>query len=226
MPVEIPTHLTPELVPLSWLLGTWRGDGRLGQGLADDEHIRMEVSFSQDGLPFLRYEAQSWLIDAEGSVLRPLTRELGFWSLVRDQSDADVGPGMRAAEIVPALKSADEVEALRNESGGFDITATIAHPGGISELYYGTIKGAVIELATDLVMRGKQSKEYTAATRLYGLVNGNLFFRWDVQEGGELKPHASAALSKIADAPGPDGLGSGAPDSESGHDDAAGPSDS
>jgi hypothetical protein len=203
MPIDIPTHLTPELVPLSWLLGTWKGDGRLGQGLAEDEHIRMEVTFSQDGLPFVRYEAQSWIIDADGRELRPLTRESGFWSLVRQQTEADVGPGMRPAEIVPALKSADEVEELRNETGGFDITATIVHPGGIAELYYGTIKGAVIELATDIVMRGQQSKEYTAATRLYGLVNGSLFFRWDVQEGGELKAHASAALAKVNDDAGP-----------------------
>ncbi|MFY9634309.1 MAG: FABP family protein, partial [Cellulosimicrobium cellulans] len=28
MPIEIPTDLTPELVPLSWLIGEWEGSGR------------------------------------------------------------------------------------------------------------------------------------------------------------------------------------------------------
>ncbi|GAA1351266.1 FABP family protein [Falsarthrobacter nasiphocae] len=204
MPVEIPTHLTPELVPLSWLLGTWSGEGRLGAGNEGDERIRQQVTFSQDGLPFLRYEARSWLVDGEGRQIRPLTSEAGFWALDRPMTDADVGPGMRPAEIVPALKSAEEVEELRNEAGGFDITATIVHPGGIAELYYGSIKGAVVELGTDLVMRGRSSKEYAAATRLYGLVNGSLFFRWDVQEDGEMKPHASVAMAKIAEPPAPE----------------------
>lgn len=198
MPVEIPTHLTPELVPLSWLLGTWRGEGKLGQGLEDDAPFRQEVTFSQDGLPFLRYEAVSWLIDDEGAVLRPLSSEVGYWSIDRQLTDADVGPGLTPADIVPEYKSAEEVEALRNETGGFDITATIVHPGGIAELYYGTIKGAVIEMGTDIVMRGQKSKPYTSATRLYGLVNGNLFFRWDVQQDGELAPHASIALEKVS----------------------------
>ena len=32
MPIESPTDLTPELVPLSWLIGEWEGRGRLGIG--------------------------------------------------------------------------------------------------------------------------------------------------------------------------------------------------
>ena len=208
MPIEIPTHLTPELVPLSWLLGTWSGEGRLGEGHEGDARFRQEVTFSQDGLPFLRYEARSWLLDEDGAELRPLTSEAGFWALDRKQTDADVGPGMRPAEIVPELKSADEVEQQRNDSDGFDVTATIVHPGGIAELYYGTVKGAVIELATDVVMRGQNSKEYAAATRLYGLVNGSLFFRWDVQQDGELAAHASVAMSKVQEPASADAEGS------------------
>jgi hypothetical protein len=85
---------------------------------------------------------------------------------------------------VPVLKSADEVEALRNKDGGFDISVSISHPGGISELYYGQIKGPQIQLSTDMVMRGSHSKDYSAATRIFGLVEGNLLWRWDVATGG------------------------------------------
>ncbi|MBW4094120.1 MAG: FABP family protein [Acidobacteria bacterium] len=197
MPIEIPTDLTPELVPLSWLLGTWRGTGRLGAGEADSEHFTQEVTFTSNGLPYLQYSATSWLSDPDGAILRPLAVEVGFWALDRKLNDADGGPGLVPADIVPALTSADEVEKLRNKDGGFDITATISHPGGISELYYGTIDGPKIQLATDAVLRGAGSKDYAAATRIFGLVNGDLFWRWDVAaQGNALEAHASAILKK------------------------------
>lgn len=199
MPIEIPTDLTPELVPLSWLIGTWEGSGRLGEGEAEDEYFFQTVSFSQIGLPYLEYRAESWLTDETGNKLRPLAVETGFWALERPPLEADGGPGMRPGDVVPALRSADAVEELRTEEGGFKIQVGIVHPGGISELYYGQIKGPQIQLATDLVMRGTHAREYASATRLYGLVNGELYWRWDVSSGGNnLKAHASAALKKTA----------------------------
>ena len=141
MPIEIPTDLTPEIVPLSWLIGEWEGRGRLGAGEEDSEHFLQHVSFTHNGLPYLQYRAESWLTDDDGTRLRPLTVETGFWALERKQREEDGGPGLIPADIVPVLKSADEVEALRNEDGGFDISVSISHPGGISELYYGQIKG-------------------------------------------------------------------------------------
>ncbi len=199
MSIDLPTDLTPELVPLSWLLGAWEGTGMLGEGTADSERFSQRVVFSQNGLPYLQYSAESWLIDEQDSRLRPLSVETGFWALDRKLNDADVGPGLSPADIVPALKTADEVEQFRNASGGFDITATIVHPGGIAELYYGSIKGPQVQLSTDLVMRGQHSKEYSAATRLFGLVEGNLYWRWDVAaNGNSLEAHASAILRKAS----------------------------
>ncbi|ALE93006.1 fatty acid-binding protein [Arthrobacter alpinus] len=199
MAIEIPTDLTPELVPLSWLLGTWSGNGRLGAGEADDEYFTQTATFSSNGLPYLQYTAESWLTDELGTVLRPLSVETGFWQLDRPMNDADVGPGLIPADIVPALRTADDVEALRNADGGFDIMATIVHPGGIAELYYGSIKGPQIHLSTDAVMRGAGAKDYKAATRIFGLVNGELYWRWDAAASGKsLQAHASAALRKIS----------------------------
>ncbi|GAA1342954.1 FABP family protein [Arthrobacter roseus] len=198
MVTELPTDLTPELVPLSWLLGSWEGPGRLGEGAPESEHFSQRVTFSQNGLPYLSYSAESWLTDEDGNKLRSLSLESGFCALDRKLLSGDGGPGLEPADIVPVMKTADDVEALRNEDGGFNITATIVHPGGIAELYYGTIKGPQIQLSTDLVMRGQNSREYTAGTRIFGLVNGDLYWRWDVSaEGKPLHAHASAALQKI-----------------------------
>ncbi|MGY5318057.1 FABP family protein [Neomicrococcus lactis] len=199
MAIEIPTDLTPELVPLSWLIGTWEGMGRLGEGEADDEYFVQRVEFRATGLPYLEYRSESWVSDNTGTKLRPLGIELGFWQLERPLEDADGGPGMIPGDLYPVLRSAEDVEKLRNDDGGFDIQVSITHPRGLTEMYYGQIKGPQIHVATDLVMRGTHSKEYASATRIYGLVNGDLFWRWDASIGGnELAAHASAALKKIA----------------------------
>lgn len=197
--MELPVDLTPELVPLSWLLGSWEGYGMLGEGEAGDQHIFQRATFTDTGLPVVEYRAETWLADSDGTVVRPLAVESGFWQLDRPLTEADGGPGLEPADVVPALRNADAVEELRNDQDGFDLVVNINHPRGISELYYGSIKGPQITLATDAVVRGQNAREYAAATRIFGLVNGDLFWRWDVSSGDEsgLKAHGSAALKRL-----------------------------
>jgi hypothetical protein len=38
-----------------------------------------EIVFNHDGRPFLSYYSRSWIIDAEGEVIRPGASETGFW---------------------------------------------------------------------------------------------------------------------------------------------------
>lgn len=205
--MELPTDITPELAPLYWLLGRWEGQGRLGAGEESDPIFTQRVTFRDSGLEFVEYRAQSWLSDADGRRLRPLSVETGFWSLHRPRADADVGPGLDPADVVPAYKTASEVEELAVDDGTYPITATIAHPGSLTELYTGRIKGPQLQLATDGVMRGEHAAEYSGATRMFGLVNGQLFWRWDLQTvDGETVPHASAVLDRIASASEVDGV--------------------
>lgn len=201
MPIEIPADITPELVPLSWLLGTWEGMGRLGEGEVDDEYFLQRVQFADDGLPHLQYRSESWLTQEDGTVLRPLAVEMGFWQLEREQVDGDAGPGMVPGDVVPTLRTAADVEKYRSDDG-FRIQASIVHPGGLNELYRGTINGPRIQLETDQVLRAAGAKEYAQATRIYGLVNGELFWRWDSAGAGQpLAAHASAVLKKLDAAP-------------------------
>jgi hypothetical protein len=75
---------------------------------------------------------------------------------------------------------------------------TILHPGGVSELYLGQVKGPRIDLATDAVVRTASAKEYAAATRLYGLVDDHLLWAWDIAAlGQELRTHASGRLARV-----------------------------
>lgn len=200
-PMELPTDLTPELAPLYWLLGRWEGGGRLGAGEESDPTFTQQVTFRDTGLEFVEYRAESWLTDEDGVVLRPLSVEAGFWALSRPRAEADVGPGLSPADVVPAYKSASEVQELSEGDGSFGITATISHPGSITEQYHGKIRGPQLQLVTDAVMRGVHAEEYTGATRMFGLVNHQLFWRWDVEDAsGEMTPHASAILDRVASA--------------------------
>lgn len=200
-----------ELVPLSWLLGVWEGTGIVAYKVGEEsrEHrFGQRVAFTHDGLPYLNYSSYTWLLDDapadvadDGSVpatgSSPLFTETGYWRLSRPLGDGDAGPAMLPAIGDRPYTTADEVEALRNDSGGFDIEVSLVHPGGVSELYLGAVTGPRIDLGTDAVMRTATAKEYAAATRMYGLVDAHLLWAWDIAAlGQDLRTHASGRLAK------------------------------
>lgn len=196
--LDIPTGLPADLVPLSWLLGVWEGTGVIDYE-AGGHHYAGEfthrVSFSHDGGDFLNYSANAWFHD--GDARAPLISEIGYWRLSRPVADSDAGPGLLPARTAGGARTADDVEALRNADGGFDIEVPIVHSDGVSELYLGQIKGPRIDIATDAVIRPAGAKHYAAATRMYGLVDGHLLWAWDIAAlGRELTSHASARLAK------------------------------
>jgi hypothetical protein len=74
----------------------------------------------------------------------------------------------------------------------------LVHPTGISELYLGEVTGTKIEMATDAVLRSATAKEVTAGRRLYGLVEGDLAYAYDMAAVGQpLQAHASARLKRV-----------------------------
>ena len=79
------------------------------------------------------------------------------------------------------------------------IEVLLSHPTGISEIYLGEIDGAKIEMSTDVVARTDSAKEYTAGHRLYGLVEGDLMWAFDMAAMGQpLQPHLSARLKRAS----------------------------
>jgi len=61
----IPEGLHPDLNPLAWMVGTWRGKGRGEYPNIEGFEYAHEVVFNHDGRPFLNYYSRSWIIDAE-----------------------------------------------------------------------------------------------------------------------------------------------------------------
>lgn len=203
--IELPTGLPAELVPLSWLIGVWEGSGVIeyDRGAQRERHeFGQRVSFSHDGLPYLNYNSYAWLTvsGSQGGddAVRPLVAETGYWRLSRAATDGDAGPGMLPGRGQQPFRSAESVEQLRNAAGSFDIDVALLHPGGVSELYLGRAKGPRIDLATDAVLRTTGAKDYSAATRIYGLVDGDLLWAWDMAAlGQELRSHASGRLRRV-----------------------------
>lgn len=199
--IEIPVGLQPELVPLAWVIGAWEGTGMIEysvDGNLRQHAFRQRIEFTHRELPFLEYRSQLWLLDDETGEETPLTAESGYWRLARRRTDGDVGPGILPPSEDAPVQNVDDVEALRNAAGGFDLEVTLAHPTGLTEIYTGTIAGPRIDLATDAVQLASGADEYESATRMYGLVNNMLFWAWDIAAlGQELATHASGQLRRI-----------------------------
>jgi hypothetical protein len=163
--VELTPDMPSELVPVAWLIGTWAGAGVGGYPTVPEFQFGQEITFSNDGRPFLSYWSRTWLLDDAGEPVRPLATESGYW---RPQT-----------------------------SGALEVL--IAHPTGYAEIYVGNAHAGKVELSTDVVARTVTSKEYNAGSRLYGLVEGDLLWAYDMAaEGHPMQAHLSARLKKIA----------------------------
>lgn len=191
----MPEGLPLELTPFAFLVGKWSGSGVISYTHAtnkSEQEFFQTVEFSYESQCVLGYVAKSKLGDGTS-----LPAEVGFWRLSKPAEQSDAGPGLLPAIGKKSLTTHEQLETLRNKDGGFDIEASILHPSGISELYVGQIKGARVDLVTDAVLRSQSAKEYRAATRMFGLVEGSLLWVWDIAAlGNPMASHASAKLKK------------------------------
>ena len=163
MAFTIPENLHPDLMPLAWLVGSWRGKGRGEYPNVPGFEFAQEVSFNHDGRPFLNYFSRSWIIDENNEIIRPAASEVGFWR----------------------VKENNVLEVI------------LAHNTGIAEGWVGIVCGAKIQLAMDQGYSSPSAKIVTAGSRLYGLVEGELFTSYDMAaEGQTLQAHLWSSLER------------------------------
>jgi THAP4-like, heme-binding beta-barrel domain len=72
-------NLNDRLLSLLPLIGVWRGEGEVVYPTIEPQHFGQQVTFAHDGRPFVYYESRAWLLDADGKVIRPAAREVGWW---------------------------------------------------------------------------------------------------------------------------------------------------
>nr|WP_042183630.1 FABP family protein [Kibdelosporangium sp. MJ126-NF4]CEL15664.1 DUF1794 [Kibdelosporangium sp. MJ126-NF4]CTQ93589.1 DUF1794 [Kibdelosporangium sp. MJ126-NF4] len=80
-------NLNDALLALLPLVGVWRGEGEVVYPTLDKTHkFGQQISFAHDGRPFLAYESRAWLLNDDGSVIRPAAREVGWWRVQPDDT--------------------------------------------------------------------------------------------------------------------------------------------
>jgi hypothetical protein len=93
-------------------------------------------------------------------------------------------------------ESAIETGFLRPKADG-TLEWLLTHQSGIAEVWYGSVDGAKIEVTTDAIVRTESAKEVTAGHRLYGLVEGDLLWAYDMAAMGQpLQPHLWGRLAR------------------------------
>jgi hypothetical protein len=76
----------------------------------------------------------------------------------------------------------------------------LAHNTGIAEGWVGLVQGAKIQLAMDQGYSSPTAKIVTAGSRLYGLVEGELFTSYDMAAQGQtLQAHLWSSLERATE---------------------------
>lgn len=179
MTFALPDGLAPEVYPLAWLVGVWEGVGVLDYPDVPTADFRQRIDFSHDGGPYLEYRSAITLMGPDGEDGQVWSLESGFW---------------RIAPVAPP-----DIE-LKDFQHPLEVVLTDA--AGFVSVYVGAVGNGRVDLGTDLMARTASAPEVAGATRLYGNVNGELMWAWDLAAfGHELQSYASGRLSRT-DAPG------------------------
>ncbi len=182
MAFVLPEGLAPEVYPLAWLVGTWRGEGVVAYPGIDEATFSHELVVSSDGGPYLAYSSTIRLVevpddpsalDDEPAATAVWASELGYWRVPPERPD-DVPPGRHPVELL------------------------LADPSGHVAVYVGAVGDGRIDLVSDVVARTATGADVTAGRRLYGLVNGELMWAHDLAAFGRpLQSYASGRLSRV-----------------------------
>ena len=216
MAFTLPDDLPPELYPLAWLAGTWRGYGILTYGeTVPEQAVYQEMSFDHDGGPYLRQTTTIWTVDATrsknldfempglqgASLLAPAqiwSTETAYWRPV-GQEQPDGADGAGTTETADAPSDAES-------SGGPLIPVTrlelvSADPAGHVGVWEGWIQGPRAQVGTQAVGRARTAVPVEEMTRMFGLVGGDLMWTQDMAAFGqsEVTTYASGRLGRVDD---------------------------
>lgn len=128
-------EINPALLAVLALVGRWSGFGA-GAKPATDEPFQyaQRVSFAHDGRPFLAYESRAWLLNPDGSVLRPAFRENGFLRMGSGQDELELvlASAVGIVEVFTGLAGASRWELASSAVG---LTRSAKQVAGERRLY-------------------------------------------------------------------------------------------
>lgn len=169
LPIAVDTanlRMGPELhhdcLALLPLIGVWRGTGEAVYPTIEGPlRFGQQVVFAHDGRPFVTYEARSWLLDADGGVIRAAAREVGFWR-----------PGGGDALEVLLTHSSGVMElyygSTRTQTSWEMSTDAVARTSTAKEVtgsqrLYGVIEGGDLAYVEERAMVGHPLQPHTSA---------------------------------------------------------------
>jgi hypothetical protein len=168
----LPDGLAPEVYPLAWLVGEWRGAGVVEYPGIPRFDFEQRIVFDHDGGPYLRYTSVISTRGERSEEGAVWASETGFWRVPPEAPDD------------PALAE-----------GQRPVEALLADAAGVLSLYVGEVGNGRIDLATDVMAHTPSGADMAGATRMYGLVDGDLLWAWDLAAfGHSLRSYASARL--------------------------------
>lgn len=82
-------------------------------------------------------------------------------------------------------------------SGAHPVEVLLADPSGYVTVYVGVVRGARIDLASDLMARTHSGAEVAGARRMYGLVDSRLLWAWDLAAfGHDLQSYVAVSMDR------------------------------
>lgn len=210
MTFTFPDGLSPEVYPLAWLVGRWRGEGVIEYPGIGKKSFVQDLVFDHDGGPYLRFESTLRVLedavpdelpgDGEWPAPVPDPAETGV-SAAADAAEAPAAPDVAATGTVWSTEtgywrvSTDRPDGLEEDKQALEVL--VADASGRITVYVGAAGNGRIDLASDAIARTSTASEVRASKRLYGLVQGRLLWVEELAAFGEpLRSYASAELDR------------------------------
>lgn len=79
--------LHPGLLGLLPMVGVWEGTGEGHNPITgEDYNFGQQIIVSHDGGNYLNWQSRSWVLDSDGTYVKPDLRECGFWRIGDDDT--------------------------------------------------------------------------------------------------------------------------------------------
>jgi len=171
----LPDDLAPEVYPLAWLVGAWSGTGFIEYPNIPRTEFRSDVTFDHDGGPYLIYRCTFTAIGPDGQDAAVWSSEQGYW---------------RVPPVAP--------EGFELGVNQHPVEVLVADAAGSVALFLGLVGNGKVEVATDLMARTESAPDIGGASRLYGHVDGELMFAFDIAAfGNDLQSYAAGRMCRV-----------------------------
>ncbi|QAY69224.1 FABP family protein [Xylanimonas protaetiae] len=198
MPFAFDETLAPELYPLAWLVGRWRGAGVLAYPGIERRRVAADVVFDHDGGPYLRYEATLRVLEGDVPERVDLGAPDADFALPTD--DEVAAAAVWTTETGYWRASTDTLDGLTADQHTIEVL--LADASGRLTAFLGWVGGGRVELASQRTVRTSTAPDVSGSRRMLGLVGGRLFWSEDLVAFGQpLQSYSSGQLTRLDGAP-------------------------